>query len=88
MIKYKSNKGEVELDINGSLPMICAESVQMFTAIYKALFDKNPVLAKAYRYVVTKSIEEGMPFEIGDLIEENPTEDIKEIIERVFKGGL
>ena len=87
MIDFKNDHGKVELDIVGGLPEICADTTMLITAVYQTLYRKNKPLALAFRYVISKNVEEGRHFEIGDNIGEDPVGDLREIIERVLKRG-
>ena len=87
MIDFKNDHGKVELDIVGDLPEICADTTMLITAVYQTLWRKDKLLALAFRYVISKNVDEGRPFEIGDTIGEDPVGNLREIIDRVFKKG-
>ena len=56
MIEYKIDKHGVELETNGSLEKICAETLHMVNLIYPRLSRHRPELGRAFRAAIIAGI--------------------------------
>lgn len=59
MIKVRNNKGDIELEISGSVKEITADACVILQAVYMALEEQNVQAAISFRNSVCNHILEG-----------------------------
>lgn len=62
MIKASCNKGEMELNLNGDLSELYADTLTILNTIYTALADDNLVCATLYRDMIENSISSAFTY--------------------------
>jgi len=59
MIKVRNNKGDIKLEMSGSVKEITADACVILQAVYMALEEQNVQAAISFRNIVCNNILEG-----------------------------
>lgn len=81
MIKFFTDKNEVSLGIEGSVPTLLTDTACLIHAVYEAIKEKNEKLAKVYKDELTDAVKVGAVFMDSDELEKL-TEERKRKVKR------
>ena len=56
MIEAKSNMGYVEVQLSGSVPMLCADTTQIVRSIYRKIAERNYESEEEYKKMITADL--------------------------------
>lgn len=84
MIKVKSDMGSVELEVHGSLAMICADTTQIVRSIYENLCEKNAEIGERYKKLMTDDLCK-LAFKDEESIKDDAIKDVISMLEEVAK---
>ena len=56
MIEVKTKLGKTEVNISGSLAMLCTDTVQIVRAVYNAIKKRDEDVAESYKKMMTDSL--------------------------------
>lgn len=64
MIKYSCNNGDIELELNGDIPELCADIDMLILEIYTKLLETDKDEAGAFKHCIKRSVENEVCFKL------------------------